>query len=63
MTILRTQEFEEKIAALQASLKEKCQKVNELSVEIIEREIECNKKLEEAQEQLTALGQCEQKCN
>jgi cell division protein FtsB len=32
-------------------------------VEIIEREIECNKKLEEAQEQLVALSQCEQKCN
>lgn len=48
---------------MQAALKEKCQKVNELSVEIIEREIECNKKLEEAQEQLVVLSQCEQKCN
>lgn len=32
-------------------------------MEIIEREIGCNKKLEEAQEQLFALSQCEQKCN
>lgn len=35
MSMLRTQEFEEKFAALQTTLQEKSAKVNELSVEII----------------------------
>jgi chromosome segregation ATPase len=63
MNILRTQEFEEKLASLQAALREKSQKVNDLSVEIIEREIESNKKMDQASEQMTAkLQQLEGKC-
>jgi hypothetical protein len=37
---------------MQNLIKEKSQKINELSVEIIEREIQFNKKLEEANQQL-----------
>lgn len=52
MNILRAQEFEAKVANLENLVKEKSAKVNELSVEVIEREIQFNKKMEELNVQL-----------
>lgn len=37
INILRSKEFEDQLSALQATIREKSQKINELSVEIIER--------------------------
>jgi chromosome segregation ATPase len=57
LNILRSEEFESKFAMMQAIVKEKSQKINELSVEIIERDIQCNKKEEESRAESRELGE------